>query len=245
MNRNKTMAIAAAALSGMFVGSAARAATIATASSAGISSASSQLTATAGQKAMLMDDTKHDCKGKNACKGQGGCKTGDKGCKGLNSCKGNGGCKTNGPTTAPGRNFVHPFEMIFPSPAIILMPVKEIFASDFSCPPIALTDLLNLALASVCAYRITDTSSIKNRWWTGSRSSAKTTWWMRGRPLAGAGSDSRAVPGRSARRGDVLRSADRLNREHLKRLKTLVKRTKTPFLIGSSLLGQRGRHIHA
>ena len=113
MNRNQTLAIAAAALSGMFVGSATRAATIATSPSAGISSAASQLTGTAGQKAMPMDDTKHDCKGQNACKGQGGCKTGDKGCKGMNSCKGNGGCKTNAPTTAPGLEFCNPFEMIF------------------------------------------------------------------------------------------------------------------------------------
>lgn len=39
---------------------------------------------------------KHDCKGKNECKGKGGCKSGDNGCKGKNSCKGKGGCATDG-----------------------------------------------------------------------------------------------------------------------------------------------------
>ncbi len=96
---NKTFTIAAAALSGILAGSAARAAVVSTPSSTG----GSHLIAGAGQKAIAMDDAgKHDCKGQNACKGQGGCKTGDNGCKGKNSCKGNGGCKTNGATTAPG-----------------------------------------------------------------------------------------------------------------------------------------------
>ncbi len=99
MKMNKTLTIAAAALSGMLAGSAARAAVLTSTATSG----SSQLVAGAGQKAIPMDDApKHDCKGQNACKGQGGCKTGDKGCKGQNSCKGNGGCKTNGTTTAPG-----------------------------------------------------------------------------------------------------------------------------------------------
>ncbi len=99
MNRNKTMTIAAAALSGLFAGSAARAAAL----PGGTSGISSAVTCNAGQKAFMTDaPTPHDCKGQNACKGQGGCKTGDKGCKGLNSCKGNGGCKVAAATTAPG-----------------------------------------------------------------------------------------------------------------------------------------------
>jgi hypothetical protein len=97
MKHNKTLTLAAAALSGMLAGSAARAATVS-------SGSSSRLASTAGQRATNMDTAPaaHDCKGQNACKGQGGCKTSDKGCKGLNSCKGNGGCKVAAPTTAPG-----------------------------------------------------------------------------------------------------------------------------------------------
>jgi hypothetical protein len=94
MNRKQTFTIAAAALSGMLAGSAARAAVVSS------SRTSSQLTSPAGQKAIPLDTTAHDCKGQNACKGQGGCKTGDQGCKGKNSCKGNGGCKVTA-TTKP------------------------------------------------------------------------------------------------------------------------------------------------
>jgi hypothetical protein len=36
---------------------------------------------------------KHGCKGQNACKGQGGCKSDKHECKGHNACKGQGGCK--------------------------------------------------------------------------------------------------------------------------------------------------------
>jgi hypothetical protein len=100
MNRKQTFAFAAAALSGMLAGSAARAATVTTVPG----TAGHNLTTTAGQKAIALDNATNDCKGKNACKGQGGCKTGDNGCKGKNSCKGNGGCKTT-PTTQPGMMF--------------------------------------------------------------------------------------------------------------------------------------------
>jgi hypothetical protein len=97
MNRNKTMTIAAAALSGLLAGSAARAAAISTTGGA------NQLVSNAGQRAIALDaPTPHTCKGKNACKGQGGCTSGDNGCKGKNSCKGNGGCNTTPPTTKPG-----------------------------------------------------------------------------------------------------------------------------------------------
>jgi len=98
MNRKQTFTFAAAALSGMLAGSAARAAIPGTSTQ---SRTSNQLTSPAGQKAIAMDDSKHDCKGQNACKGQGGCKTGDKGCKGQISCKGNGGCKTTPATSQP------------------------------------------------------------------------------------------------------------------------------------------------
>ncbi|MEJ1972800.1 MAG: DUF692 domain-containing protein [Lacunisphaera sp.] len=53
----------------------------------------------------------------------------------------------------------------------------------------------------------------------------------RRRPSArGARRDPRPVPRRAARRRDVLRRGRRPNREHLKKLKTLTKRTKTPWL---------------
>ena len=34
----------------------------------------------------------HDCAGKNECKGQGGCKTATNDCAGLDECTGKGGC---------------------------------------------------------------------------------------------------------------------------------------------------------
>ena len=95
----KQMFIAAAALTGLLAGTAARAATLPTVSTTeGKSITTSQVSQDAGMKASLLaDDTKgkHDCKGKNACKGQGGCKTDKSDCKGQNDCKGKGGCKTN------------------------------------------------------------------------------------------------------------------------------------------------------
>ena len=96
----KTMFVAAAALTGLLAGTAARAAVYApTVAGDGHKSVSktSQVTPDAGMKASLLDDTKgkHDCKGKNACKGQGGCKTDKNDCKGQNDCKGKGGCNTN------------------------------------------------------------------------------------------------------------------------------------------------------
>jgi hypothetical protein len=96
MQSKKTTAVlAAAALTGLLMGSDLRV-------SAATVSASQQQTlkrAVAGRSTVVgLDDSttqpSHSCKGQNACKGQGGCKTGDNGCKGKNSCKGNGGCKT-------------------------------------------------------------------------------------------------------------------------------------------------------
>ena len=95
----KTMFVAAAALTGLLAGTAARAAVVSPAATTGSKSISntSQVVQDAGFKASLLDDStgKHDCKGKNACKGQGGCKTDKSDCKGQNACKGQGGCKTN------------------------------------------------------------------------------------------------------------------------------------------------------
>jgi hypothetical protein len=96
MNHKKTLTLAAAALSGLLVGSAARAATNTSTTNTG-----NTVTSIAGQHAVGLDaPTPHDCKGQNACKGQGGCKTSDKGCKGMNSCSGKGGCKVTA-TTKP------------------------------------------------------------------------------------------------------------------------------------------------
>ena len=95
----KQMFYAAAALSGLLAGTAARAATIPAVPVGETKSISTaQLNHEAGFKASTLADEakgKHDCKGKNACKGQGGCKTDKSDCKGQNACKGQGGCKTN------------------------------------------------------------------------------------------------------------------------------------------------------
>jgi len=84
--------LSAAALTGLLTGTASvNAATVFS-----TSHAQSQVTRTAGVKAIGMDDTtKHDCAGKNGCKGQGGCSSSDAGCKGKNSCKGKGGCRSS------------------------------------------------------------------------------------------------------------------------------------------------------
>ena len=95
--KSTKMLIAAAAMSGLIAGAAARssAATL----PLGMQSAKKLVTdSKAGAKALDHEKDakgKHDCKGKNECKGQGGCKSGDNGCKDKNSCKGHGGCKTN------------------------------------------------------------------------------------------------------------------------------------------------------
>jgi hypothetical protein len=95
------VAAAAAALTGLISGSAARASTVALAGQSGLTSQNQPHVVTlAGTKAINMrDGAAHDCKGQNNCKGQGGCKTGDNGCAGKNSCKGKGGCKA--PATSP------------------------------------------------------------------------------------------------------------------------------------------------
>jgi hypothetical protein len=97
MTKNTKLMIAAAAMSGLIAGSAARSMASTPASSVQPSAKKMSLESRAGAKALADDkDTKgkHDCSGKNDCKGQGGCKTGDNGCKGKNSCKGKGGCST-------------------------------------------------------------------------------------------------------------------------------------------------------
>ena len=101
MTSKTKMMIAAAAMSGLLAGSAARsfAATGATPSAPADSVISKKAVKDAGkladEKPADKEKGKHDCKGKNACKGQGGCKSSDNGCKGKNSCKGKGGCATN------------------------------------------------------------------------------------------------------------------------------------------------------
>jgi hypothetical protein len=82
MNKSTRLMITAAAVAGLYAGSAAT-----RAYAAGVAGSSN---------AMLKDGTAgtHACKGQNDCKGQGGCKAGDNGCKGQNSCKGKGGCST-------------------------------------------------------------------------------------------------------------------------------------------------------
>jgi hypothetical protein len=102
MKSSTKLSIAAAALSGLLMGAAARTASASPVASGGREQAIKKSAVNAGQKALKLDDEKkdkdkgkHDCAGKNDCKGQGGCKTGDNGCKGKNSCKGKGGCSTN------------------------------------------------------------------------------------------------------------------------------------------------------
>jgi len=99
MNKQTKMMIAAAAMSGLLAGSAARSFAATTpVQSAPANSIVKKMAKDAGKladKAPDKEKGKHDCKGKNDCKGQGGCKTGDNGCKGKNSCKGKGGCATN------------------------------------------------------------------------------------------------------------------------------------------------------
>ncbi|NLT70705.1 MAG: hypothetical protein GXX91_08415 [Verrucomicrobiaceae bacterium] len=102
MKLNKS--ITAAALAGLFVGTAASASAAANSASTETgftrtnSGSTVQTLAGFGKTSVnfMADGAKHDCKGKNDCKGKGGCKTGDNGCKGKNSCKGKGGCATDG-----------------------------------------------------------------------------------------------------------------------------------------------------
>lgn len=95
--KSKTLYVAAAAFSGLMVGTAAHAFAL---SAGGGSQSQGIKKADPGQKAAItLDDSgksdKHDCKGKNDCKGKGGCKSSENGCKGKNDCKGKGGCSTN------------------------------------------------------------------------------------------------------------------------------------------------------
>ena len=98
MTSKTKLMIAAAAMSGLLAGSAARSlAAVAAVPATSDSSKKVSPVEKAGVKALADtgDKDKHDCKGKNDCKGKGGCKTGDNGCKGKNSCKGKGGCATD------------------------------------------------------------------------------------------------------------------------------------------------------
>jgi hypothetical protein len=100
MTSKTKLMLAAAAMSGLLAGSAARS-IAAPVSGPEQSVKAKKVTADNGNTGKKDDGKsssstdKHDCKGKNDCKGKGGCKTSDNGCKGKNSCKGKGGCKTN------------------------------------------------------------------------------------------------------------------------------------------------------
>lgn len=83
MKKSTRLLITAAAIAGLYAGTAATRAFAD--DTAGKSDSSKDGTKAAGQ---------HDCKGKNSCAGQGGCKTSDNGCKAKNSCAGKGGCST-------------------------------------------------------------------------------------------------------------------------------------------------------
>jgi hypothetical protein len=73
---------------------------------------------------------------------------------------------------------------------------------------------------------------VKGRSWIGSRSSRKTSWSME---ASARGTDSILYFG----------SADKLNREHLKKVKRLVKRTNTPWLSDHLCRGSvDGRYAH-
>jgi hypothetical protein len=84
----KTM-LAAVALTGLMVGSAAR---LQASTGSGCTSGQCSVSTEKGALSthVAADDEKNSCKG--------GCKTGDNGCKGKNTCKGKGGCKTSGAT---------------------------------------------------------------------------------------------------------------------------------------------------
>jgi flagellar basal body L-ring protein FlgH len=95
MTKSTKMLIAAAAMTGLLAGATAvKAANTMKATLSSSTKATKVVKANYGQKAVTLDDDKHDCKGKNDCKGKGGCKTDSHECKGKNDCKGKGGCKS-------------------------------------------------------------------------------------------------------------------------------------------------------
>lgn len=96
MKTNTKLMIAAAAMSGLFLGTSNRASAQPVSSSHDSSITRKMSTELkAGVKANTLGDDKdkHECKGKNDCKGKGGCKSDKHECKGKNDCKGQGGCK--------------------------------------------------------------------------------------------------------------------------------------------------------
>ena len=90
-NSTKSLVLAAA-VSGLFGGTALRLNAQPTANGAATAAAGVLLAQT------TPDPTKHSCKGKNDCKGQGG---GDAKHAGKNSCKGKGACATDGSNPTP------------------------------------------------------------------------------------------------------------------------------------------------
>jgi len=103
--KQSSILVAAAALSGLVAGTAARGAVVpASGGQTVVTQAQRSLAAQAGVRIDLQaaptTNPIHSCAGKNDCKGVGGCKTSDQGCKGKNTCKGKGGCDTSAPKLA-------------------------------------------------------------------------------------------------------------------------------------------------
>ena len=113
------------------------------------------------------------------------------------------------------------------------------------CPQIPSTISLTTESASDCACRTTGTFSRRNRWSIGSRSSRKTSWsTAAGRSKCSTRSSSNTAWSSTAS-PCTSAQADRLNREHLKKLKRLVKRTETPWLSDHLCWGSvDGRYTH-
>ena len=198
------------------------------------------------------DTTKHSCKGKNDCKGQGGCKSSDNGCKAKNSCKGKGGCATDGskmPTGCITRRF-HPksrearlFGWIhFPLPVRALLEYANrnqiMPANRFN----GFTDYgVGIGLR-IPHYRHIFAEKPVVDWF---EIISENYMVDGGRPLHVL--DQILDQYRVVQHGVSMYfgSAQPLNREHLKNLKTLVKRTGTPWLTDHLCWGSvDGRYTH-
>ena len=233
--------LAIAAFSGLITGASSHAA----AATTGVQSAAkTTLVAKAGVKAHQMDDStaKHDCKGKNNCKGQGGCKTGDNGCKGKNSCKGNGGCKTSGST----HGALIPLVSVRyqGGPAQSAGPLFHVCEGS-ACPPTASMVSRTSELESGCAtphYHHILSKKPSVDWF---EIISENYMCDAGRPLE--------VLDQILEQYQVIQhgvsmyfgSTDRMDRDQLKRLKSVVKRTEDAVPFGSLVLGECGRDLHA
>ena len=184
----------------------------------------------------------------NSCKGKGGCKTGDNGCKGKNSCKGKGGCATDGshPAESPpnvetnrrratrarsdGESEFHP-------PLLLVISI-HMPANPFN----NFTDYgIGIGLRVPHYRHILEKKPVVD-WF---EIISENFMVDGGRPLEVL--DQILEQYRVVQHGVAMYfgSADRLSREHLKKIKRLVKRTQYALAERSSLLGQRGRTLHA